>query len=41
MDELTLIKKPNEFNMLRSFCRSLVADLAELRQAPLARAGGG
>lgn len=39
MDEQTLAKKPNEFRVMRSFCRALVEDLAQLRQAPLAKAG--
>lgn len=39
MDELTLNKKPNEFRIMRSFCRHLVQELASLRQVPAARAG--
>jgi N-formylglutamate deformylase len=38
MDEQTLAKKINEFRVMRSFCRSLVQELASLRQVPLARA---
>lgn len=40
MDEQTLAKKPNEFRVVRSFCRSLVQELSALRQVPAARAGG-
>jgi N-formylglutamate amidohydrolase len=36
MDEQTLAKKPNEFRILRSFCRAIVSELAALR--PLAEA---
>jgi N-formylglutamate deformylase len=39
MDEQTLAKKPNEFRVMRSFCRALVEELSALRQAPLAKAG--
>ncbi len=38
MDEQTLTKKVNEFRVVRSFCRSVVQELAELRAVPLARA---
>lgn len=38
MDEQTLSKKPNEFRVVRSFCRALVRELAALRQVPAARA---
>ncbi len=37
MDELTLAKKPNEFRIVRSFCRALVQRLAGLRPVPMAR----
>jgi N-formylglutamate deformylase len=39
MDELSLSKKPNEFRIIRSFCRSLVQELAALRQVPRTPAG--
>ncbi|HEY6080121.1 MAG TPA: N-formylglutamate amidohydrolase [Polyangiaceae bacterium] len=38
MDELTLAKKPNEFRLIRSFCRAIVQELAVLQAVPLARA---
>lgn len=38
MDEHTLSKKPNEFRVVRSFCRSLVQELSALRQVPATRA---
>ena len=41
MDEQSLAKKPNEFRIIRSFCRSLVRELAALRQVPMAEARGG
>ncbi len=41
MDELTLSKKPNEFRVVRSFCRALVQELSVLRQVPMAHAGRG
>jgi N-formylglutamate amidohydrolase len=41
MDELTLAKKPNEFRVVRSFCRALVQELSTLRAVPLARASRG
>ena len=41
MDEQTLVRKPNEFRVIRSFCRALVQELAALRQVPVARAGRG
>ncbi|MDF3071338.1 MAG: N-formylglutamate amidohydrolase [Polyangiaceae bacterium] len=41
MDERSLAKKPNEFRVIRSFCRTLVEELAALRQVPAARAGRG
>jgi N-formylglutamate deformylase len=41
MDELSLKKKPNDFRVIRGFCRSLVEDLGKLRQVPMARAGKG
>jgi N-formylglutamate amidohydrolase len=36
MDEQSLVKKPNEFRMMRSFCRGLILELASLRQVPRA-----
>lgn len=39
MDEQTLTKKPNEFGVMRSFCRALVQHMATLRPVPVARAG--
>jgi N-formylglutamate deformylase len=41
MDEQTLVKKTNEFRVIRSFCRTLVQELGVLRAVPLARAGRG
>ncbi len=41
MDEQSLAKKPNEFRVIRSFCRALVQELAALRQVPVARASRG
>jgi N-formylglutamate deformylase len=41
MDEQTLSQKPNEFRIMRSFCRALVQELSVLRQVPMARAGRG
>jgi N-formylglutamate amidohydrolase len=41
MDEQTLAKKPNEFRVVRSFCRALVQEIAALRPLPLARASRG
>jgi N-formylglutamate amidohydrolase len=41
MDEQTLARKPNEFRIIRSFCRALVQELAVLRQVPMARASRG
>jgi N-formylglutamate amidohydrolase len=41
MDEQTLVKKQNEFRVLRSFCRALVQGLAALSAVPRARAGRG
>lgn len=41
MDELTLAKKANEFRVVRSFCRALVQELAQLRPLPVARAARG
>lgn len=41
MDETTLTRKPNEFRVIRSFCRALVQQIAALRPVPLARAGRG
>jgi N-formylglutamate deformylase len=38
MDEQTLARKPNEFRVVRSFCRALVQELAALRQVPSGRA---
>lgn len=38
MDEQTLQKKPNEFRVIRTFCRALIQELAGLRAVPLARA---
>jgi N-formylglutamate deformylase len=38
MDEQTLAKKPNEFRVVRSFCRALIQELGALRQVPAARA---
>lgn len=38
MDEQTLAKKPNEFRVLRSFCKALVGELSAL--APLSRVAG-
>jgi N-formylglutamate amidohydrolase len=38
MDEVTLAKKPNEFRVIRSFCRTIVQELARLRAVPLERA---
>jgi N-formylglutamate deformylase len=38
MDEQTLAKKPNEFRVVKSFCRALVRELAALRQVPAGRA---
>jgi N-formylglutamate deformylase len=37
MDEQTLARKPNEFRVVRSFCRSLVKEIVGLRPLPLAR----
>jgi N-formylglutamate amidohydrolase len=37
MDEQTLTKKPNEFRVMRSFCRALVQELASLRPMPAVR----
>jgi N-formylglutamate amidohydrolase len=37
MDEQSLAKKPNEFQVMRSFCRSLIQELAALRRVPPAR----
>jgi N-formylglutamate amidohydrolase len=34
MDEQSLVKKQNEFSTMRSFCRSLIQELASLRQVP-------
>lgn len=39
MSEATLAKKPNEFRVIRAFCRALVQELAGLRAVPVARAG--
>jgi N-formylglutamate deformylase len=41
MDEQTLAKKPNEFRIVRSFCRALVQQIASLRPVPLARESRG
>jgi N-formylglutamate deformylase len=41
MDEQALTKKPNEFRVVRTFCRSLVQELAALRAVPMARAARG
>jgi N-formylglutamate deformylase len=41
MDEQTLAKKPNEFRVVRSFCRALVQQIASLRPLPLARESRG
>lgn len=41
MDELTLAKKPNEFRVVRSFCRALVEELALLKPQPVARLRSG
>jgi N-formylglutamate amidohydrolase len=41
MDEQTLAKKTNEFRTIRSFCRAVVQEAAELRPMPLPRAGRG
>jgi N-formylglutamate deformylase len=41
MDEQTLLKKINEFRVIRSFCQSLLQGLAALHAVPLARAGRG
>ena len=41
MDEQTLVKKTNEFRIMRSFCRAFIEQLSGLRQVPLARAGRG
>lgn len=41
MDEQTLAKKPNEFRIIRSFCRAIVQEAARLQPVPLARAGRG
>lgn len=41
MDEQTLAKKPNEFRVVRSFCRALVEELSVLRQVPEARVSRG
>ncbi len=41
MDEQSLAKKPNEFRVVRSFCRALVKEMAELRPVQLALAGRG
>lgn len=41
MNELSLAKKPNEFRLIKSFCQALVAELAALRQVPLAKAKAG
>jgi N-formylglutamate amidohydrolase len=38
MDEQTLVKKPNEFLMIRSFCQTLIAEMAQLRRVPLGKA---
>jgi N-formylglutamate deformylase len=37
MDEQTLAKKPNEFRVVRSFCRALIEQLAVLRPVPPTR----
>jgi N-formylglutamate amidohydrolase len=41
MDEATLLKKTNEFLVIRSFCQALVKGLSALHALPLARAGRG
>ncbi|HKY40828.1 MAG TPA: N-formylglutamate amidohydrolase [Polyangiaceae bacterium] len=41
MDELLLTKKPNEFGLIRSFCKAIVEGFAALGALPLARAGRG
>lgn len=41
MDETTLAKKPNEFRVMRSFCRALVQELALLKPQPMARVARG
>lgn len=41
MDEQSLAKKPNEFRVVRSFCRALVKEMAELRPVQLSLAGRG
>lgn len=41
MDETTLAKKPNEFRVMRSFCRALVQELALLKPQPVARVARG
>lgn len=41
MDEQSLAKKPNEFRVMRSFCRSLVEEFSRLKQVPAALAGRG
>jgi N-formylglutamate deformylase len=41
MDELSLAKKPNEFRVVRSFCKALVQAFAALHAVPLARASRG
>jgi N-formylglutamate deformylase len=38
MDEVSLAKKPNEFRVIRSFCKALVQAFAALHAVPLARA---
>jgi N-formylglutamate deformylase len=39
MDESTLLRKPNEFRVLRDFCRTLVRELTALRPVAEARTG--
>ena len=40
MDEQTLTKKPNEFQLMRNFCRALVQEMAGVRPALAARLRG-
>jgi N-formylglutamate deformylase len=41
MDEQSLARKPNDFQVIRNFCRALVERMAALRQVPMARASRG
>jgi N-formylglutamate deformylase len=41
LDEQTLAKKPNEFRLIRNFCRALVEELAVLKPVPMAKVSRG